>query len=402
MVRVGRLRCRSLHGTVQSLYHANIQWVFLRLECPGWNDSASLESRAGCVLGRRLACALLLAYFNATFAAYLLQMVAALRRNAPLQPLCTLQKAVQPLHIRQACNCIIVPSVQSGTKTYARCASKLLRGRTHDCSKLVTVAAVMTAQRSDKNRDHERPLPRASWVYTDGSTRPAGAWKWETAAVLVAHVFLVPLVLVVATAVIWTTLPSWRIALVTASLAYFATMFDGAQYTGRRAIAALLRPWPMCHHMFPVVTKMWSGGGKWSTVPLPVHDTIFNVEQRPHLFAVHPHGALPVGASVLLPQLSRWAAIGSRIRVGGASIVFWLPLVRDWLLAFGAVDAGRRTLERCLREGLSVVLLPGGIQEQLLDCEPHEERITLLRRKGFIDLALSTRAAVVPVYVFGA
>lgn len=104
----------------------------------------------------------------------------------------------------------------------------------------------------------------------------------------------------------------------------------------------------------------------------------------------------------MLPvQLTRWPFISENLRVGVASAVFWFPLVRDFYLWFGGVDASRSTLDRMLREQFSVMVLPGGIHEQLWVCEPGEEVVVLKNRKGFVRLAINSGSPLVPVFVFG-
>jgi 2-acylglycerol O-acyltransferase 2 len=87
--------------------------------------------------------------------------------------------------------------------------------------------------------------------------------------------------------------------------------------------------------------------------------------------------------------------------MGVASAVFWLPIVRDFYLWFGSVHADKRTMLGQLSAGNSVILLPGGIKEQLTNCGPHEDVVVLKHRKGFIRLALETGSPLVPVYCFG-
>lgn len=89
------------------------------------------------------------------------------------------------------------------------------------------------------------------------------------------------------------------------------------------------------------------------------------------------------------------------MRVGVASAVFWAPFLRDFYLGFGCVDAGEPTVRQTLEAGFDLLLLPGGIREQLLVCRRQEEKIVLRRRPGFIRLALEYGCDLVPVLVFG-
>jgi 2-acylglycerol O-acyltransferase 2 len=70
---------------------------------------------------------------------------------------------------------------------------------------------------------------------------------------------------------------------------------------------------------------------------------------------------------------------------------------------FGLISASKQNLIQTFRkkgaEG-TVVLYVGGLAELFLSCH-QEEKLYLLKRKGFIKLALSQGIDIVPVYLFG-
>jgi 2-acylglycerol O-acyltransferase 2 len=121
-----------------------------------------------------------------------------------------------------------------------------------------------------------------------------------------------------------------------------------------------------------------------------------------YILAVFPH-ALQADFRVLvdgmldqvLPQTA------PRVRTLGATVLFTLPMVREIFLWSGGVDARRSVAERCLKANLSLLVLPGGQQEQLRTQHGHE-LVYVQRRKGFVKLALRYGTPLVPVYVFGA
>ena len=47
----------------------------------------------------------------------------------------------------------------------------------------------------------------------------------------------------------------------------------------------------------------------------------------------------------------------------GANVLFYLPIVREITLFFGALDADKETVEMLLREGVNVELYPGAMDE---------------------------------------
>ena len=239
--------------------------------------------------------------------------------------------------------------------------------------------------------------PPTPWRYGDGMPPPYAS-LWLVLMVVVSHLFLAPLALA---AMIWWFWPSgtWQLVAIAALVAYFTTFFDRAQFDGRRRWPAFVAPWTRCHHYFPVKTLMFNGS-KFTAMPEPAHDEVFPADKR-FIFAVSPHGPVPVGAAVLGPQLTRWPSLSSRLRFGVASVCFYIPVVREFYLWFSSIDASRKTLHAALEAGCSVVILPGGIKEQLLVCSPFEERVVLRNRKGLAGLALDTGASIVPVYIFG-
>lgn len=123
--------------------------------------------------------------------------------------------------------------------------------------------------------------------------------------------------------------------------------------------------------------------------------------RRQFVFGMHPHGPIPLGASLFFPQLSAFPWLVRRLRVGVASAVFWAPFLRDFYLGFGCVDAGEPTVRATIEAGFDLLLLPGGIREQLMVCSKTEEKIVLRKRPGFIRIALEYGCDLVPVLVFG-
>lgn len=240
------------------------------------------------------------------------------------------------------------------------------------------------------------------WEYTDGATRPR-AWDtllWEAGAVAVAHIFLWPAAALGCLVALHAVAPAaaWGVA-----LAYAGWMVAdrGAPRSGARYTPAFVRGWVKCHHTFPVRTLLWTGAG-YSHVPVPEHAAVYDTERQTYIFAMAPHGAIPIGAAVFGPQIARWPAIASRLRVGVHSALFSIPILRDFYLAFGAVDASRATLlHQLTAQRRSVMLLPGGVREQLLVCAPGTEGVVLRDRRGFVRLALETGSHLVPVVVFG-
>ena len=91
-------------------------------------------------------------------------------------------------------------------------------------------------------------------------------------------------------------------------------------------------------------------------------------QRLPGIWAIHPHGLLNVapifgfGAYGPAPD-----PVIKDIVLGATSVLFAIPAVRDVSLWLGAIDVNRDTLRHQLTEGRSVLLLPGGLQEFILN-----------------------------------
>ena len=231
---------------------------------------------------------------------------------------------------------------------------------------------------------------------------PAAAFFWLV-SFGVAHLFLFPLL---AGALVWAAVraggPPAAAAAALAAAAYARSYAGGAERDGRRLWPAFCVPWVGCHPYFPVRLLMWDGVARaWADGPTPGHAATLPLAARTHIFAMFPHGPLPLGAAMLRPQIARWPWLSERLRMGAADAVFWLPIVRDFYLWWGGVAADKRCLTALLARGTSVLLLPGGISEQLVVPVRGEDVVVLQSRKGFVRLALETGSPLVPVYCFG-
>ncbi len=124
--------------------------------------------------------------------------------------------------------------------------------------------------------------------------------------------------------------------------------------------------------------------------------------------ACHPHGTV-------IFQRTFWRTdLMDKIfyrpwRMLGASILFSIPIVREMSLWFGAVDASKKTCEKVLSAGASLVLYPGGLDEAntvTVESDAGGKAkaaadVALRTRTGFIRLAVKYNTPVLPVFTFG-
>ena len=119
------------------------------------------------------------------------------------------------------------------------------------------------------------------------------------------------------------------------------------------------------------------------------------------IFAVFPHGTNS-DFRILMDGILHTVlpSVADKVRVLAASVLFRIPLVREIAMWTRCVDARRSVAEGLLDNQYSILVLPGGMDEQLVT-EYQKETIYLRKRKGFIKLAMRKGVPVVPVYVFG-
>jgi hypothetical protein len=121
------------------------------------------------------------------------------------------------------------------------------------------------------------------------------------------------------------------------------------------------------------------------------------------IFAFFPHGVnsdFRILMDGMMPDAFPKTYEKAPGRTLAASILFLIPGLRSMCLRTGCVDAGRKTAERCLSKGFSLMLCPGGQDEQV-ETIYGQERVFLKRRSGFVRLALIHGVPVVPAYDFG-
>jgi hypothetical protein len=82
-----------------------------------------------------------------------------------------------------------------------------------------------------------------------------------------------------------------------------------------------------------------------------------------------------------------------------ASVLFYVPMVREMFLAAGYRDASRPVCDRILNEGKSLYIIIGGSREAL-ETQKGRDLVYLKKRTGFVRLAIRHGVALVPCYTF--
>jgi len=114
--------------------------------------------------------------------------------------------------------------------------------------------------------------------------------------------------------------------------------------------------------------------------------------------AVEPHSVLPLGIMEFARVLDVMPFQDKRVLASSA--VYAVPFVRHIWSWMGMAPVGRREFKRLLDQGTTCVLVPGGVSECLY-MERDKEVVFLNKRRGFIRMAISAGAPLVPVFIFG-
>mmetsp|Transcript_1954 Transcript_1954/g.2415 ORF Transcript_1954/g.2415 Transcript_1954/m.2415 type:complete len:375 (+) Transcript_1954:122-1246(+) len=128
-------------------------------------------------------------------------------------------------------------------------------------------------------------------------------------------------------------------------------------------------------------------------------------KNQQYLFAVHPHGIHCVPLDMVMFPNSPFDQKFQIVREGKitglvASIMFRIPVVRELFLNMGYVDASRKVAHKVLSNGRNITVCTGG-EEESMRTVVGKDCVVLKKRKGFVRLAISHGAALVPVFGIG-
>jgi len=114
---------------------------------------------------------------------------------------------------------------------------------------------------------------------------------------------------------------------------------------------------------------------------------------KPLLHCHHPHGAVGINGCSK-------GGLDLAVRAVVAPACFRMPLCRQLMELMGAVSSAKDHMTRHMRQGRSFAMLPGGVEEVVLN-DQGVERAYIMKRKGFVKYALQYGFDIVPIYHFG-
>lgn len=125
------------------------------------------------------------------------------------------------------------------------------------------------------------------------------------------------------------------------------------------------------------------------------------IPAEPVLYIAHPHGLFFMAPFFhWAARVTDWPAGLCKVRPAVHSIFFKIPGVRELMEAHGAIEATEKEIEKALRSGDSVVLMPGGVQE-IGTSNRKGLTVVIRRRRGYLRIAQRIGCPIVPVLTFG-
>ena len=128
---------------------------------------------------------------------------------------------------------------------------------------------------------------------------------------------------------------------------------------------------------------------------------------RPCIMPLYPHGRYPMDIFPLVNSQSH--AQFKNLVIAQSSLGKFVPSVGLTTMFCPVIDVTRKSILEALVQGKDVALFPGGAKEMVL-CYPFDDRISLVKRRGFLHLVYSTSTTidsgrsvplVIPTFIFG-
>src|SRR5271155_4565398 len=156
-------------------------------------------------------------------------------------------------------------------------------------------------------------------------------------------------------------------------------------------------------------SKLWSLFASY--FPARLHRTVELPPTGKYIFGYHPHGIISHGAFAAFGTESLgfndlFPGITNTLLTLDSN--FRIPFYRDYALAMGLGSVSRESIKNLLSvggrdgEGMgrAVTIVVGGAQESL-NARPYSMQLVLNSRKGFVKLAITMGASLVPTMGFG-
>lgn len=121
-----------------------------------------------------------------------------------------------------------------------------------------------------------------------------------------------------------------------------------------------------------------------------------HISNLPQVVCVHPHGFLSCGALAGIHFVP-----GNRTIFCVAPALFYIPIFGWCIRLLGCIPAKKDIMSRALKQGYSILVVPGGVPEVVLSEKSEDTLLFLNQRFGFVKVAMTHRVPLLPVFVHG-
>ena len=192
------------------------------------------------------------------------------------------------------------------------------------------------------------------------------------------------------------------LAAVTAMWVAYAVTYIGDPDKGKRSRVS---------HKWLRETKIWERVCQYFAGRVLLSDALCDLLEKGEgpadpsyqcMLGYHPHGIIPCGM-VWGMRCEEWRQKLPNFYATGltASIMHYVPLMRDFLQWTGIREVSRKTLLATLEEGMSPVVVVGGQSEMFLS-KSKDKGIKVVRyHHGFFRIAQQEQKPLIPIFAFG-
>lgn len=123
------------------------------------------------------------------------------------------------------------------------------------------------------------------------------------------------------------------------------------------------------------------------------------LEKKPHIFLFHPHGVFSVtNVFHIGTTFTDWPH--RPVKGTMTSQLLWMPFARELFEKMNCVPADYNSLKSVIEKNQSLSICMGGVRE-ILYTEPNVLRLSILKKRGILKLAIETGTPIVPVLSYG-
>ncbi|KAJ9050679.1 diacylglycerol O-acyltransferase 1 [Entomophthora muscae] len=204
-----------------------------------------------------------------------------------------------------------------------------------------------------------------------------------------------------------------------AVLIQFTLLFQSLAFTMFVIVNPFMWPITAIYFVYMHFDRSYENGGrpsKWfrnlplwhylaAYFPVTLHREQELDSSRKYILGYHPHGILSSGAVAAFATDALGVEDlfpGIQIHLLGMETFFRIPFYRDIAVLLGCSSVSKTSIKNILSKGpgKACLIVVGGAQEALLT-KPELSDLVIKDRRGFVRMAMTTGADLVPVFGFG-